>query len=82
EKRLVLSALGNVPTVEALTLVASRLDDPAVKEETCLAAVAIAEKIAAGHAAEVSVAMKRVATLTANKKLAARAAALARQPQK
>ena len=79
EKRLVLSALGNVPTVEALALVASHLDNAALKEEACLAAVAIAEKIGAGHAAEVAAAMKQVAKLTANKKLAARADAIARK---
>ena len=82
EKRLVLSALGNVPTVEALALVTSHLDNAALKEEACLAAVAIAEKIAAGHGAEVTAAMKQVAKLTANKKLAARANAIARQAKK
>ncbi len=61
EKRLVLSALGNVPTVDALALVTSHLDNPALKEEACLAAVAIAEKIASSHAAEVTAAMKQVA---------------------
>ncbi len=79
EKRLVLSALGNVPTAEALKLVTAHLDNPDLKEEACLAAVAIAEKIAAGHRAEVAAAMKQVAKQTANKKLAARASALARQ---
>ena len=82
EKRLVLSALGNVPTADALALVASHLEDPVLKEEACLAAVAIAEKIAASHGAEVTAAMKQVAKLTANKKLAARANALARQAKK
>jgi len=79
EKRLVLSALGNVATAEALAVVASHLDNAALKEEACLAAVAIAEKIGAGHAAEVTSAMKRVAKLTADKKLAARAEAIVRQ---
>lgn len=77
ERRLVLSALGNVATVEALGAVASHLDSAALKEEACLAAVAIAERIEAGHAAEVKAAMKRVAALTADKKLAARAEAVA-----
>ena len=79
EKRLVLSALGNVPTAESLALVTSHLDNPDLKEEACLAAVAIAEKIVASHGAEVTAAMKQVAKLTTNKKLAARANALARQ---
>jgi HEAT repeat protein len=79
EKRLVLSAVGNVPTAEALAVVASHLDNAALKEEACLAAVGIAEKIGAGRAADVAATMKRVAKLTADKKLAARAEALARQ---
>jgi hypothetical protein len=79
EKRLVLSALGNVATVESLATVTPQLENAELKEEACLAAVAIAEKIAAGHGAEVAEAMKQVAKLTANQKLAARAKALARQ---
>ena len=82
EKRLVLSALGNVPTVEALALVTSYLDNPILKEEACLAAVAIAEKIASGHGAEVAAAMKQVAKLATNKKLAARAKVIAREAKK
>jgi len=79
EKRLVLSALGNVATAESLALVVSHLDTADLKEEACLAAVAIAERIVASHQAEVAAAMKQVAKLTANQKLAARANALARQ---
>ncbi len=41
-----LSALGNVATLDALTLVASHLGDAALKEEACQAAVAIAEHLA------------------------------------
>jgi len=82
EKRLALSALGNVATVEALALVASHLEDPFLKEEACLAAVSIAERIASGHSAEAAAAMKQVAKLTTNKKLAARANAIARQAKK
>jgi HEAT repeat protein len=82
EKRLVLSALGNVATIDALTLVTPNLDVPALKEEACLAAVAIAGKIASGHGAEVAAAMKQVAKLTTNKKLAARANAIARKAKK
>jgi HEAT repeat protein len=82
EKRLVLSALGNVTAVEALALVTSHLDDPALKEEACLAAVAIAEKIASSHGAEVAAAMREVATQTANKKLAERAKTIARKAKK
>lgn len=82
EKRLVLSALGNVPTVDALTLVTSHLDNPELKEEACLAAVAIAEKIASEHGAEATAAMRQVANATTNKKLAAQASAIARRGKK
>jgi hypothetical protein len=78
----VLSALGNVATIDALALVTPNLDVPALKEEACLAAVAIAGKIASGHGAEVAAAMKQVAKLTTNKKLAARANAIARKAKK
>ncbi len=79
EKRLVLSALGNVPSSGSLAVVTAHFEDPVLKEEACLAAVAIAEKIASSHGAEVTAAMTQVAKLTANEKLAARAKALARR---
>lgn len=82
EKRLVLSALGNVATPDALTLIASHLDNAALKEEACLAAVSVAEKIVGAHGAEAAAVMKQVAKTTANKKLAARANAVARQAKK
>jgi HEAT repeat protein len=82
EKRLVLSALGDIPTVDALALATSYLDNAELKEEASLAAVAIAEKIASSHGAEVTAAMGQVAKVTANKKLAARAEAIARQAKK
>jgi len=82
EKQLVLSALGNVHTVEALGLVAKYLDTPALKEEACLAAVTIAERLGAGHGAQVAPVMKQVAKQTANKKLAARANSLVKGGKK
>jgi HEAT repeat protein len=79
EKRLIFSALGNVATDDALALAASYLDNPALKDEACLAAVAVAEKLPHGHAAQVKAAMKRVAKATGDKQLAARAEAIARE---
>jgi hypothetical protein len=79
EKRLVLSALGNVAAVEALKLVVSHLEDAALKEEACLAAVAIGEKLASGRNAEVIAAMRQVAKTTSDAKVAARANAVAGQ---
>ena len=78
EKQLVLSALGNVATADALALVASCLDNPDLREEACLAAVTIAEKVADRRDARVTAVMKQVAKVTADKELAARANAVAR----
>ncbi|MGA2253888.1 MAG: HEAT repeat domain-containing protein [Thermoguttaceae bacterium] len=82
ERQLVLSALGNVPTTDALALVASHLDNPVLREEACVAAVTIAEKIADRHDARVIAVMKQVAKTTANKDLAARANSIAGQATK
>jgi HEAT repeat protein len=82
ERRLVLSALGNVPSADALVLVASRLDNPVLKEEACVAAVTIAEKIASGHDTRVTAAMKQVEKMTTNKELASRAKAISSQSQR
>ncbi len=77
EKQLVLSALGNIPTIEALALVASQFGNTAIREEACTAAVSIAEKFADSRDARMTAVMQQVAKLTANKELAARAAAIA-----
>ena len=82
EKRLVLSALGTIPSAESLALVAPYLDSPALKEEACLAAVAIAEQLVKSHPKPVAEAMQKAAKSTANKKLAARANALLRQAKR
>jgi len=44
EKRMVLGVLGGIGTPEALALVLPAIDDPALTDEACLAAVLIAEK--------------------------------------
>jgi len=82
ERQLVLSALGNVPTADALALVASHLDNPVLREEACLAAVTIAEKVAHGRDPQVAAVMEQVAKITANQDLAARAKAVALQAEK
>ena len=79
EKRLVLAALGSIPTPEALALVAPHLASPDLKEEASLAAVAIAEKIVQTHPAQVAEALQQVSKATANEKLANRAKTLLRQ---
>ncbi|MGO8750480.1 MAG: HEAT repeat domain-containing protein [Thermoguttaceae bacterium] len=46
EKRLVLGVLRDVATPESFALVAPGMDDPVLADDACLAAVAIAEKLA------------------------------------
>ncbi len=77
EKRLVIGALGNVPAVESLEILAKQLDEPKLRREACLAAVAVAEAIAKQHPQDVAPVMKKVSLLARDAKLSARAKALA-----
>jgi HEAT repeat protein len=77
EKRLLLAALGEIPTAESLALVAPYLKAPGLKEEAAIAAVGIAEKITGKNPTEVVAAMKAVETR--DKKLEKRAHALLAQ---
>ncbi|MDP6524351.1 MAG: HEAT repeat domain-containing protein [Kiritimatiellia bacterium] len=76
EKRLVLAAAGKIPASESLALVMPFTGEPKLKEEACMAAVAISEKIAKTNGSQAVEAMKLVAQRTGNKQLAARAKAL------
>ena len=82
EKRLALPALAAIPTAESLALVVPQLGNAALKEEACLAAVGIAEKIVRRHPGPVASAMDQVVKTTTNKPLAARARALLAQARK
>ena len=82
ERKLAVSALAAIPAVEALALVTPHLDSPGLKEEACLAAVAIGEKIVGRHAAEVAEAMQRVSKATKNMNTARQARALLAQAKK
>jgi len=82
EKKLALAALGSIPSPEALALVAPHLENPALKEEASVAAVAIAEKIVQSHPAQVAEAMQQASTATTNAKLANRAKALLGQAKR
>ena len=73
EKRLLLSALSNAGDVESLEMVMSHLDNPAIKDEACLAAVAVAERLVAGNPAVVADAMKKVVKATKNEGILKRA---------
>jgi len=65
EKKLVLGALGGVPSAEALAMAVPYLDG-AMKDEAAVAAVAIGEKIVDGNKPAVAEAMKKVLQATQN----------------
>jgi len=69
EKRLVVSAWGDVFTVQALEVAARFLDDPQVAGEAATAAVAIGDKVAGKAKAEVAAAMRRIIDTTKNDRL-------------
>jgi HEAT repeat protein len=81
EKVLVLGALGTVPTLESLTLVASFLNRPELTEDAGLAAVLIAEKIGADKKAQVRPVMQKVAKTVKNEKTRDRALKVLEPPQ-
>jgi len=86
EKKLLLAALGSIPSAESLELVTPHLDDAAIKDEACAAAVAIAEQLLKGQnaaqvAAKLIEPLQKAAEATANADLASRAKRLLQQAQ-
>jgi HEAT repeat protein len=82
EKRMLLAALGGINQPQSLSLILPFLDDAAVREEACVAAVTVAEKIAQGRnaaklSAEQIAGLDKVAQVTTNAELAKRAKAVA-----
>ena len=73
ERRLALAALGSVPAPEALALSATYLDNANLKEEACLAAVAIAENLAKAQPEQVADVLKRVIKTSQNSAVLKRA---------
>ena len=74
EQRLLLGSLAAVPTAEALAMCASYLDDTATKNEACVAAVAIAEKLPAQpNRAAITQAMRQVLDVGPNDTIKKRA---------
>lgn len=73
EKKLVLGALGGVQSAQALAMVVSYLDSPTMKDEAAAAAVAIAQRIAAGRNPAIAQAMTKVMQVTRNQSLQKRA---------
>ncbi|MFP4058209.1 MAG: HEAT repeat domain-containing protein [Candidatus Brocadiia bacterium] len=82
EKKLALAALGDIPAPEALDLTMAHLGDAGLKEEACLAAVAVAEKILGDQPAQVAQAMGKVIKATANQRLAKQARQLLARARK
>ena len=66
EKRLLFGTLGNVGDATSLAMVMSNIDDPAIKEEACLAAVSIAERLVTSQPAVAAAAMQKVVKATQN----------------
>jgi len=67
EKKLLLGALGTVPSVDALSMAMANLDDPATKNEACFAAVAIGKNIVEQYPREVTEALQKVLKSTNNR---------------
>jgi HEAT repeat protein len=78
ERKSALSVLGGIPAAGSLAMVMPDVANPAVKAEACIAAVAIAEKLAAAQPALVSDAMRQVAGTAEDEAVVRRARALIR----
>lgn len=76
EKRLVLSALGAIPSAAALKVVEPHLADPDLSQEACIAAVNIAKKLK-GDPVTVKQVMQKVVATAKDEKLKKEAATLA-----
>ena len=84
ERKLVLGALGGIRSPQAVKLIEPHLDNPALKEEACMAALSVADSFRKGVPAFVGEAMEKVAKTTSNPDLAKKAkgiAAKAEAPQ-
>jgi hypothetical protein len=78
EKKLLLAALGGIPSIEALDLIAPYLDEDGTKEEASTAALDVSDKLLKGKnaakvASRVTEVLDKVATATASTDLAKRA---------
>ena len=76
ERRLVLAALGRIPSVKALSMVVPHLANPALAEEAGASALAVAEKIVQTDPRTVAGAMQQVLKSGVSSEKAARAKAL------
>jgi len=82
EKRMLLAALGGINQPRSLSLILPFLDDAAVREEACVAAVTVSEKMTQGRnvrklTPEQIAGLEKIAQVTKNAELAKRAKVLA-----
>jgi hypothetical protein len=84
DKKLLLGALGRIPSLDSLALIAPHLDDATVREEASAAMIAVAEELLKGDSAR-QVAprlvepLARAAKATTNEELSRKANALLQQ---
>jgi HEAT repeat protein len=76
EKKLLLGVLGAIPSADALSMAATYLNDPLVRNEASFATVAIAEKIVQASPDAVADAMEKVLQATKNRNVTRRARAV------
>ncbi|MGQ9574149.1 MAG: HEAT repeat domain-containing protein [Thermoguttaceae bacterium] len=86
EKNLLLSALGSIPSLEAVALALPYLDDAATRDAACAAALSAAERVLKGQdasqvASKLIEPLKQVAEKAANAELARRAQAALKRAQ-
>jgi len=82
EKKMLLAALGGINQPGSLSLIIPFVDDAATREEACVAAVTVAEKMAQARnarklSAEQIAGLEKIAQVTTNAELAKRAKAVA-----
>ena len=73
EKRLLLGSLAELPLPEALAMTTSYLNDAPIRNEACFAVIAIAEKMAPKHMADIREALQKVLEITTNNEVKKRA---------
>ena len=86
EKKLLLGALGNINSADAVAMIVPYLDASGTREEACAAAVGIAERLLKGRnaskvASKLIKPLEKVAQVTTNTDMARRAKRLLKQAQ-
>lgn len=86
EKKLLLGALGNIDSADAVAMIVPYLDEPATRKEASMGALAIAERLlkapgAARFASKLIQPLEKVTKITTDAKTAQRAKGLLKQAQ-